>query len=128
MYYFERLDMIEIAAYLLIGSLAGFLGGLLGVGGGAIVVPCLVYIFSHSSSPHQNAMQLAIGTSLAAMIFTSGSSALAHYKKNGLTIHLVKFLAPGVIIGSMLGALIAGMIPSQDLKLIFGIIVSLLGI
>ena len=66
-------------AYLALGSVIGFLAGLLGVGGGAISVPLLVMLFSAQHFPQENLLHLALGTSLAGVIFTSASSLRAHH-------------------------------------------------
>ena len=60
--------------YLLLGAVAGFFAGLLGVGGGAIMVPVLALMFSAQGFPKEHLMHLALGTSMAAIVFTSISS------------------------------------------------------
>ncbi|QLH37673.1 MAG: TSUP family transporter [Parachlamydiaceae bacterium] len=72
--------LFEFSIYLIIGCAAGVLSGLLGVGGGLVVVPSLLVIFNYLNFPPESLMQTAVGTSLASMIFTVGSSAWAHRK------------------------------------------------
>ncbi len=120
------ISFIEVFTYLSVGLAAGFLSGLLGVGGGLIVVPALLAIFHFLEFPTDNIMQMAVGTSLAAMIFTSGASAWAHRK--GVNRGMFRELALGVCIGAFLGAVIAHLLPTTKLQVIFGIFISLFGI
>lgn len=115
----------EFFIYLIIGIVAGFLSGLLGVGGGMVVVPSLLVVFHYMGFSPQNMMQTAIGTSLAAMVFTSGASAWAHHKRvNWL---LFKELVPGIILGAILGAITAYLLPTRQLQVVFGLFVCLFG-
>lgn len=118
----------SIFVFMGIGLLTGFLGGLFGIGGGMIAVPALLLTFSMMNFPEHDIMQITIGTSLAAMIFTAASSAFAHYKQNGIRWDLFKILAPGVALGSFLGAFIAHDLLSHQLKLLFGIFVIIAGL
>jgi uncharacterized protein len=113
--------------YLLIGIFAGFFAGLLGIGGGLITVPALLLIFHRLGFPAETIMQTAIGTSLAAMVFTSASSAWAHYLKKGVYWHIFIPLIPGIFIGSILGAFIVSILPSKSVALIVGISECLIG-
>ena len=70
--------MLEWTAYIALGLFAGFVAGLLGVGGGLVIVPVLALIFAAHHFPEQHVMHLALGTSLASIIFTSISSFRAH--------------------------------------------------
>lgn len=113
--------------YIFIGLLSGFFGGLLGIGGGLIAVPSLLFTFYLINLPQTYAMQLAIGTSLGAMIFTAASSAWAHYRQKGVYWDFFCKLAPGILIGTILGSLIADYLPSKELKLIFGLFILIIG-
>ena len=118
-------SIFEIALYLLLGALAGTSSGLLGIGGGLIVVPALLVIFYFLGFPPENRMQIAVATSLSAMVITSSSSAWAHLKHvNWL---LFKELSPGIILGAILGAFIAYLLPAKNLQSIFGIFLCLFG-
>lgn len=114
--------------YILTGLLAGFFGGLLGIGGGLIAVPSLLFTFYLVNLPETHVMQLAIGTSLGAMVFTAASSAWAHYRQKGVVWDFFWKLAPGILIGTILGSLIVDYLPSKELKLIFGLLISIIGI
>ena len=109
-----------IAASLLafLGIFAGFSAGLLGIGGGAILVPGLYYILQHFGYSDV-AMHVAVGTSLATIIFTGTSSAFAHHKKGAVDIPMLKQFLPGVVIGVMLGTYLSDLLPTEGLKIIF---------
>lgn len=108
--------------------MAGLLAGLLGVGGGLIAVPALLWAFSWQHFPVDSVMHMAIGTSLGAMIFTSASSAWAHYLRKGIYWHLFRLLLPGTIIGTILGAMLADVLNKRQLELLFGVSILTLGL
>jgi len=107
--------------YLLLGAFAGIAAGLLGVGGGLIIVPVLVAIFLQQSFEPQIVMQLALGTSLATIIFTSASSVLAHHHRSAVAWGMVGKMAPGMLLGAMTGAYIADNVSGEQLKLFFAV-------
>jgi uncharacterized membrane protein YfcA len=119
---------LTIIAYLIIGFLAGILGGLLGVGGGVITVPCFYLIFYLLDYPHVYIMQLAIGTSLAAMVFNTLSSTWAHHKRLNVAWNVFRKMAFGLLLGSIIGALITEWLSTLFLEIIFGVFLCLLGI
>jgi uncharacterized membrane protein YfcA len=106
-------------AYLALGSAVGFLAGLLGVGGGALTVPLLVMMFNAQHFPHQHVLHLALGTSLACVIFTSASSLRAHHGHGAVNWQIFRRFAPGIAIGTLLGSLLAGLFPTRQLTMIF---------
>ncbi len=115
--------MLELfLSYLGLGLVAGFVAGLLGVGGGLIIVPVLIFIFK-SENIHQNMIvHMAIATSLATIIFTSLSSIYAHHVKHqAVRWDIVKLLTPGIIVGALLGAMIADFMPAKTLQLFFAL-------
>jgi len=120
-------QLIEFILLAVIGVFAGFLSGLLGIGGGLVTVPALLYMFHLLDFSSAYRMQIAVGTSLAAMVFTSLSSAWAHSLQKGVHWHLFRYLGPGIAVGAILGAMIADRLPSETLKLIFGVSVCLFG-
>lgn len=113
---------------MLLGAFVGVMAGLLGIGGGLIVVPALLFLLPMAGIDAEISMQIALATSLASIIATSGSSALNHFKLGNVDMFVVKFLMPGVVIGGFLGANLAEWIPSQYLPKVFGVIVLLLAI
>lgn len=120
----ELEGLLQIAVILgLSGSLAGFLAGLLGVGGGIIFVPVLYFIFLHFLKLDSSvAIMLATSTSLVTMIPTSISSCLSHLKRENIDLILLKswgiFLLLGVIAGSVFSKLFGG----TWLTILFGIL------
>lgn len=118
----------EILLFLLTGVVAGTLSGLLGIGGGLVVVPILTLAFHFMEMPQDHLMQVAVGTSLGAMIFTTISSAWAHIRQQAVSWRDVKNLAPGIILGAISGAWIADILPSSKLKLIFALFMICVGL
>lgn len=112
---------MELIIYLGIGAIAGFAAGLFGVGGGLIIVPILYVVFTQMGYDPSVIMHMALGTSLATIIVTSISSVTAHHKKGAVLWNVFKNLAPGLVIGSFLGAGIADILSGQHLQLIIGI-------
>ncbi|USD64879.1 sulfite exporter TauE/SafE family protein [Vibrio sp. SCSIO 43136] len=122
------MDVVLIAEFLLLGAFVGIMAGLLGIGGGLIVVPALVWLLPQAQVNPDIVMHLALGTSLASIILTSGSSAWNHLRLGNVDMFVVKWLLPGVIIGGAAGAFIADAIPSAYLGKVFGAIVLMLSI
>jgi uncharacterized membrane protein YfcA len=105
-------------AYLLLGMFVGFFAGLLGIGGGLVMVPVLSFIFSAQHFPPERILHLALGTTMASIIFTSASSMRAHHAHGAVNWQVVKFITPGIILGTLSGATVAGMLSSQVLSII----------
>jgi uncharacterized protein len=112
---------MDILALLLIGAVAGLLAGLLGIGGGAIIVPALVFWFEHQNVATEVIMQAAIGTSLATIVFTAISSIRAHHAHGAIHWPAFLQLTPGVLLGAFVGAGIAHFLPGATLRLLFGL-------
>lgn len=112
---------------LVLGVFAGIAAGLLGIGGGTILVPGLYYIF-RSFGFEEVAMHAAVGTSLATIILTGISSALAHHKKGAVDLPIFKQFLPGILIGVIIGSYLAGILPTSGLKIIFGVSLFALGV
>ncbi|MFC0267445.1 sulfite exporter TauE/SafE family protein [Kushneria aurantia] len=107
--------------YLLLGAVAGVLAGLFGVGGGLIMVPVLVHSFTLLNIDPAVVTQMAVGTSLATIIFTSLNSIYGHHKKGATRWPLVGWMSLGIVAGSALGALTATLIPGQQLQFLIGL-------
>lgn len=112
---------MELIIYLLIGAIAGFAAGLFGVGGGLIIVPILYIVFTQMNYDPNVIMHIAVGTSLATIIVTSISSVTAHHKKGAVLWPVFRNLAPGLVLGSFLGAGIADLMSGQHLQLVIGV-------
>lgn len=110
-----------LSFYLAIGVFTGFTSGLLGIGGGTIIVPCLLWIFIYQGWPDAILMQMAAGTSLAVMILTTTISLWAHLR-HGIAIRdIFRFIWPGIILGTVIGALIADFLHTHTLTILFGL-------
>jgi len=112
---------MELIIYLLIGAIAGFAAGLFGVGGGLIIVPILYIVFTQMNYDPNVIMHIAVGTSLATIIVTSISSVMAHHKKGAVLWSVFRNLAPGLVLGSFLGAGVADLMSGQHLQLVIGV-------
>lgn len=111
---------MELLLYLLLGAAAGVLAGLFGVGGGIIIVPVLVLSFtSHGIAP-EILTHLAVGTSLATIVFTSINSTLEHHRRGAVRWPLFRWLTLGIVLGTVLGALTAAAIKGEWLQKIIG--------
>lgn len=105
----------------LAGLATGVLSGLVGIGGGIILVPVLLYIF-------RTDMQVAAGTSLAVIIPTAIAGVLTHFSAGNVSLKLSLAIAPGAIAGAMLGAYLASILPADTLKRIFAVIMVIMSI
>ncbi|MDO8958197.1 MAG: sulfite exporter TauE/SafE family protein [Rhodocyclaceae bacterium] len=116
--------MTWLLGYLALGAVAGFFAGLLGVGGGAIMVPVLALMFAAQGMPAEHVMHLALGTSMAAIIFTSLSSLFAHHRHGAVIWPIVKVITPGVAIGTFAGAQLASLMATRPLAIFFALFMS----
>ncbi|MFK5912963.1 MAG: sulfite exporter TauE/SafE family protein [Woeseiaceae bacterium] len=117
---------MDIIFLIVSGAVAGMFAGLLGIGGGIIIVPVLAMVFTSQGVSIDVLMHVAIGTSLATIVFTSISSIRAHQKHKAIDWSVVRVITLGVFIGGLLGSVIAKFISGQDLKLIFSIFMFLI--
>ncbi len=113
--------MTYILIYLGVGAVAGVLAGLLGIGGGLVIVPMLTFIFSSQGMPHEIILHVALGTSLASILFTSLSSMRSHHKRGAVVWSAVFKITPGILVGTFSGTWIASMLSTNFLKGFFGI-------
>lgn len=111
--------MSEWLAYLAIGAVVGFFAGLLGIGGGVIMVPLLVLVFNAHGLPSGHVLHLALGTTLATIVFTSLSSMRAHHRRGAVDWRIARAMSPGILAGSFVAALVAGLIPTRPLAVMF---------
>lgn len=111
------------ALYLALGAVAGVLAGLLGVGGGLVIVPVLAWAFAAQGLAEQHVMHLALGTSLASIVFTSLSSIRAHHRRGAVHWPVVRRLAPGIVLGTLAGAALAAALPTDILRRVFALFV-----
>jgi uncharacterized membrane protein YfcA len=118
----EPLLILELA---LLGLSAGFLAGLLGIGGGMMMVPFITVILSARGVGPDLAVKMAIATSMATIMFTSISSVRAHHKRGAVRWDLVKGLAPGIVLGGFIASLgVFAVLKGSWLALFFAFFVS----
>src|SRR5690242_5777391 len=102
--------------YAALGGTAGVLAGLLGVGGGVVVVPALALLFSAQNMPAGFVLHLALGTSLASIVFTSISSLRAHHERGAVDWQVFRRVTPGILVGTSLGSWLAARLSSGLLR------------
>ena len=119
---------MEYVFYLMVGSIAGLISGLFGLGGGAIIVPLLIFSFAARGMPNEIITHLAIGTSLATIIFTALSSIYTHHQKQAIRWSIVKTLVPGILLGGFIGGLFAISLNGILLQLLFGVFLILIAL
>ena len=105
--------------YIAVGLFAGFLAGLLGVGGGLVIVPVLTFIFAAQHFPEAHILHFALGTSLASIIFTSVFSVCAHHAHGAVNWGVMRTITPGVVTGTLLGTWLAAGLSTVFLKIFF---------
>jgi uncharacterized protein len=112
-----------IIQMLLIGLVAGVAGGMFGIGGGAIMVPAMVLLIGMEQ-------KFATGTSIAAQILPIGIlAAIVYYRNGNVNIKYAVFIAVGLIVGNLFGALFANQpfISSEMMKKLYGIFLLAIG-
>lgn len=112
--------MTWLAVFLVLGAYVGFLAGLLGIGGGFTIVPVLMEVFAHQDVAVADQLPLAIGTSAASIVFTAFASVRAHHKRGAVVWPIVVAMAPGLVVGSLIGPQIASALPMRVMSAIFG--------
>ena len=110
------------------GIAGGVLAGLLGVGGGIVIVPALYFALTRAGFAGPATMQLAVGTSLATIVFTAISSSLGHYRRGAIDMALLKLWAPSILLGVLAGSLLAGHVSSNVLVAVFATVAALVAV
>ncbi len=122
------MEILPFIAFIIIGIVSGFFGGLLGISGGVITVPLLLGTLLLMDYPQSYAMHSALGTSLASMIFTAiGATWMQNRKQNVFWGPVFKML-PGIIIGTLTGAAVAHFLSGIILEIFFGFFACILGV
>ncbi|MEW6660443.1 MAG: sulfite exporter TauE/SafE family protein [Thermodesulfobacteriota bacterium] len=111
----------KIVALLISGAVAGFLSGMMGVGGGSIMVPALVLLVGHSQYTAQ-------GSSLLAMVPGGSVGAYTHWRLGNVVLRVLPGLIPGILIGTYLGGNLAHLLSEANLRLIFAVVLILMGL
>jgi uncharacterized protein len=108
-------------SYLALGAVVGLLAGLLGIGGGVIIIVGLLEVFKHLNFGQAHIMHMALGTSMASILFGSLSSLRAHQSLGSVDWTIVRGLTPGILIGGFLATFAAAQVSSAVLKVIFAL-------
>lgn len=119
---------MDYLLYTVVGAFAGFLSGLFGLGGGIIIVPALILTFTANGHSAEVVTHLAIGTSLATIVVTSITSTLIHHERMAVRWDLASWLVPGIVIGAVLGGLMAVTLSGFTLQFLFGWLMVLVAI
>lgn len=121
--------LLTLAGLLLaIGAVAGVIAGLLGVGGGIVLVPAFFYTFTALDYGSDHVMQICLATSLATIIVTSMRSVSSHNKRGAVDWEILRRWAPGIVVGAVIGVLVASSLRSVVLQGIFGFFGILIGL
>ena len=114
--------MLYIIGFIFLGLVAGMLSGIIGIGGGIVIIPALVFIFGLSQ-------QMAQGTTLALLVPPVGIfAAWAYYKQGYVDLKIALLICIGFIIGGLIGGQIAIALPTKLITKIFGVFMMLIGI
>lgn len=120
---------VELVLLMLaVGLFAGVIAGLFGVGGGLILVPVVLWVLQVQGLESGFAQHIAIGTSFAVMVFTSFSSAWSQYRKQAVDWAVFRSMAPGVVLGVMLGALVSQFLPNKGLQVFFVVFCTIIAV
>ena len=113
---------MELMIFIIVGVFTGLSAGLLGVGGGIVSVPAMIFLLPYFDVPPQQIMQIAIATSLALIIPTSIMSAYSHYRRGALVWPYIVRMLPGLLIGAAVGAYIVSGLEQDFLQTIFAVL------
>jgi uncharacterized membrane protein YfcA len=118
------MDPALVGAFLLLGAIVGFLAGLLGLGGGMTMVPLLTFVFTREGFAQEHVVHMAIATATATILFTSVASIREHQRHGAILWSVVAALAPGIVVGSLVGPQIVGSMSTTALSAFFGAFVA----
>ncbi len=120
-------DMLPMVLTLMVvGAFAGVLAGLLGVGGGIVLVPAFLWLFTAMGYGSDQIMQVCLATSLATIIVTSARSVMAHQRKGAVDWAVIRSWAPGIMVGALIGVIAVAQLRTPTLQMIFGVMVLLI--
>lgn len=108
-----------LGAFLLLGAVVGFSAGLLGIGGGGLMVPVLTSLFLWQGMATDQVVHLALGTSMASIVITSGASLRAHHLRGGVIWSIIRNMAPGTMLGAFAVTFLVAELDSLFLALFF---------
>ena len=113
--------MWEWVVYLPLGMIVGIIAGLLGIGGGVVIVPILIFVFTAQGFSAQHMMQIALATSLGSIVFTSVASFMTHHRHGAVRWDVVRGITLGILIGTFSGTWFASQLSTKALKIFFAI-------
>lgn len=111
-----------------IGALSGLLAGTFGIGGGIVIIPALLIVFSLQNVSPEVAMHLAVGTSLASIVVSGSAAARTHHRNGNVLLHRLRQLLPGLLGGAIVGVFIASALSGSALRAAFGSFLVLLSL
>jgi uncharacterized membrane protein YfcA len=117
----------ELAAYLATGLLSGLMAGLLGLGGGIVVVPALMWLFAKLGFASAWVSHLAVGTSLATIVGTGSASVYAHHARGAVRWDLFRRLAPWIVLGAWIGSALAAVLAGDWMRRLFAVFLVYVG-
>jgi uncharacterized membrane protein YfcA len=117
------MDASLVPILLVLGAAIGFLAGLLGIGGGLTLIPVLTFIFTTQHFTEDHIVHMAVATATATMVFTALSSVRAHHRQKAVLWPIVYAMAPGIVIGSLIGPQLASALPTRAFAAVFGLFV-----
>lgn len=120
--------LVHLLPLLGAGLVAGFLAGLLGIGGGVVTIPVLFIVFADIGIPLEWRMHAAVATSLTAIVATNASSVLAHNGRGGVDWQIVKDWAPAVALGAIAGSFFAKGLKTAELIYFFAVLAAFVAI
>ena len=120
--------MITYLLYICIGGLAGFISGLLGGGAGLIMIPSILAILAADGVAPELTMHMAIGTAMGSCLILGLTSSFLQYQRDAIVWPAFNRLLGGILVGTVVGSIIAILIPGQQLKWFFGVLVIALGL
>ncbi len=118
------MDPVLVVAFLALGAVVGFLAGLLGLGGGMTMVPLLTLVFTRQGFAPEHIVHMAVATATATILFTSIASMREHQRHGAIRWPVVAGLAPGIIVGSLLGPQFVGGMSTAVLAAFIGVFVA----
>ncbi len=120
--------VLLMTIYVAIGGVSGVFGGMFGIGGSSLAVPCLLYLFQYLGYPKEYVMHMAIATSLSAMVLNSAAATWFQHRRGAVHWDLFWKLVPGLVVGSVLGALVATWLSGGFLEILFGVFLLVLAV
>lgn len=122
------MELTWLLAYALGGASAGFLAGLLGVGGGMTIVPIISTVLTAQKVAPDHVIHIALATAMCSIVFTSSATALQHHKRGAVDWAMFKRMSPGMVLGTLLATATSSYIPQRLLAVAFSIIVVVAGV